>query len=51
MRFFESLNRIVQSEPCLERDKVMIDQLRSIGVEKGKPFQPDGDTTAALKSL
>ena len=50
MRFFESLNRIVQSEPWLERDKVMIDQLRSIGVEKGKPFQPDGDTTAALKS-
>lgn len=51
MRFFESLNRIVQSEPWLERNKVMIDQLRSIGVEKGKPFQPDGDTTAALNPL
>jgi hypothetical protein len=50
MRFFESLNCIVQSEPWLERDKVMTDQLRSIGVKKGKPFQPDGDTTAALKS-
>lgn len=50
MRFFESLNRMVQSEPWLERDKVMIDQLRSIGIEKGKPFQPDWNTAATLKS-
>jgi len=41
LRFFESLNRIVQVEPWLERDKVMIDQLKSIGIEKGKPFNPD----------
>jgi hypothetical protein len=39
--FFESLNRIVQSEPWIERDRVVIDQLRSIGIEKGKPFAPD----------
>jgi hypothetical protein len=32
---------MVQIEPWLERDKVMIDQLRSIGIEKGKPFNPD----------
>lgn len=50
MRFFESLNRMVQSEPWLERDKVMIDHLKSIGIEKGKPFEPDGNTTEALKS-
>ena len=39
--FFESLHRIVQSEPWLERDKAMIDQLKSIGIEKDKPFHPD----------
>jgi hypothetical protein len=41
MRFFESLNRIVQAEPWLERDKAMIDQLKSLGIEKGKLFDPD----------
>jgi hypothetical protein len=41
LRYFESLDRIVQAEPWLERDKAMIDQLKSIGIEKGKPFNPD----------
>jgi hypothetical protein len=40
LRFFESLHRIVQAEPWLERDKAMIHQLASIGIEKGKPFSP-----------
>ncbi len=31
---------IVQSEPWLARDRAMIDQLRTIGIEKGKPFAP-----------
>lgn len=48
IRFFESLDRIVQSEPWLTRDKAMIDQLKSIGIEKGKPFAPDAETTAIL---
>jgi hypothetical protein len=39
--FFTNLNRVVQSEPWLDRDRAMIDQLRSIGIEKGKPFAPD----------
>jgi hypothetical protein len=43
--FFESLNRIVQSEPWLDRDRVMIDQLKSLGIEKGKPFA----ATAAMR--
>ena len=43
-RFFESLNRIVQSEPWLMRDKAMIDTLKTIGVEKGKPFAPNDKT-------
>jgi hypothetical protein len=50
MRFFESLNRIVQSEPWLERDKAMIDQLATIGIEKGKRFSPDRKTQELLNS-
>ncbi|HEY6413080.1 MAG TPA: DUF1254 domain-containing protein [Edaphobacter sp.] len=49
-RFFQSLNRVVQIEPWIERDRVMIDQLKTIGIEKGKPFNPDAATTQTLKS-
>ena len=42
--FFTNLNRVVQSEPWLDRDRAMIDPLRSIGIEKGKPFAPDAAT-------
>jgi hypothetical protein len=41
LSFFQSLNRIVQDEPWIERDRAMIDQLRTIGIEKGKPFAPN----------
>ena len=47
-RFFQSLDRVVQIEPWLERDRVMIDELRSIGIEKGKPFNPNAATTQTL---
>jgi hypothetical protein len=46
--FFRSLNRVVQNEPWIERDRAMIDQLRTIGIEKGKAFAPDAATQAAL---
>ena len=46
--FFTSLDRVVQSEPWLPRDRAMIDMLRSLGIEKGKPFNPDAKTKAAL---
>jgi hypothetical protein len=48
VRFFESLNRIVQAEPWLERDKAMIDQLKTVGIERGKPFRPDAKTQQLL---
>jgi hypothetical protein len=48
LRFFQTLDRFVQREPWLERDKAMIDQLRSIGIEKGKPFNPDAKTQKVL---
>ena len=39
--FFEVLNQFVQREPWLQRDLVMIDQLKTIGIEKGKIFHAD----------
>lgn len=50
VRFFEKLHRFVQREPWIERDKAMIDALKSIGIEKGKPFAPDEDTKAILQA-
>ena len=37
VRFFEALDRFMQREPWLDRDRVMIDSLKTIGIEKGKP--------------
>jgi len=48
LRFFASLDRIVQREPWLTRDKAMIDHLATIGIEKGKPFAPDDNAKALL---
>lgn len=39
--FFEVLNQFVQREPWITRDIAMIDQLKTIGIEKGKIFQAD----------
>ena len=47
-RFFEALDRSVQREPWLERDKAMIDAIKSIGIEKGKPFNPDQSTQRVI---
>jgi hypothetical protein len=49
LRFFQSLDRFVQSEPWLERDKAMIDTLKSIGIEQGRPFNPDMKAQEMLK--
>lgn len=46
--FFVHLDRIVQSEPWLDRDRAMIDELRTLGIEKGRPFAPDDKTQPAL---
>ncbi len=39
--FFVNLDRVVQTEPWLDRDRAMIDQLKTIGIEKGKPYTPE----------
>jgi hypothetical protein len=48
--FFVSLNRMVQEEPVRERDLVAMGMLLSIGIEKGKEFNPDAATQSILKS-
>lgn len=48
LRFFQLLDHFVQREPWLERDKAMIDQLKSIGIEKGKAFSPDSKMQEVL---
>jgi hypothetical protein len=40
---------MVQAEAWLERDRVMIDQLASIGIERGKAFAPDARTQGLLE--
>src|SRR5579862_3147109 len=35
--FFNNLDHVIQSNPWIDRDRVMIDLLASIGIEKGKP--------------
>jgi len=50
LRFYELLNEFVQREPWLTRDMVMIDQLKSIGIEKGKAFAPDSRTKEILNA-
>ncbi len=46
--FFVHLDRIVQNEPWLDRDRAMIDQLKTLGIEKGKSFAPNGATKLTL---
>lgn len=40
MTYFEDLNDVIQREPVREQDKAMMALLASIGIEKGKPFEP-----------
>jgi hypothetical protein len=47
--FYDSLARIVGEEPALERDALAMNFLRSIGIERGRPFRPDAATRAVLR--
>jgi hypothetical protein len=48
-RFFDRLNRMVQEEPVLPRDRAAMGMLMSIGIEKGKDFKPDAATQNILR--
>jgi len=41
LAYWESLANIINKEPVIERDRVMMGMLKPVGIEKGKPFNPD----------
>ena len=49
LSFFENIAELLNAEPLIERDKVMGGMLASIGIEKGKPFAPEGKIKQALE--
>ncbi len=46
--FFEDLNDWLQGNPVRPQDKVMVNFLKDLGIEKGKPFEP---TEQQLKAM
>lgn len=50
VHFYELLNDFIQREPWLTRDLIMVDQLKTIGIEKGKSFAPDARTKEILSA-
>jgi hypothetical protein len=48
MTFFTDMNTIIQREPVLARDKVMMNMLAFLGIEKGKSFEPNEAKQALL---
>jgi hypothetical protein len=49
MAYWESVNEFVQREPVMERDRLILAQLRFLGIEKGKPFKPNRRQKAILE--
>jgi hypothetical protein len=39
--YWKYLSEVIQSEPVEARDRVMLGMLAPLGIEKGKPFNPD----------
>src|SRR5262245_19096811 len=48
-RHFQDMADIMTVEPVREQDKVMQGMLASIGIERGKPFNPDEKTKRVLQ--
>lgn len=48
-RHFADMHAVMSVEPGRAQDKVMIGMLRSLGIEKGKPFAPDEVTRKAMR--
>jgi hypothetical protein len=41
MKYWDQLAAMIQREPVEDRDRFFMTMLRPLGIEKGKPFQPD----------
>ncbi len=48
-RWFDDLYAIFSLENAKEQDKVMMGMLASLGIEKGKPYNPDAKTKKAMR--
>jgi hypothetical protein len=48
-RHFEDMHAIMSVEPVREHDKVIMGMIKSLGIEKGKPFNPDATTKRAMR--
>ncbi|MBB3699483.1 DUF1254 domain-containing protein [Flammeovirga yaeyamensis] len=48
-RIYEEINAVVQSEPTAAENPELLGTLAAIGIEKGKPFNPDPRMQAILK--
>lgn len=49
IEYWQRLHDIIQHEPVNERDRFFMAMLASLGIEKGKPFAPDGQQRKALE--
>jgi len=49
LTFFKDIAAVVNDEPAQAKDAAMLGLLASIGIEKGKPFDPTGETAAAFE--
>jgi hypothetical protein len=47
--FFQDMAATINEEPVLERDLALMGILSAIGIEKGKPFDPDARTQVILE--
>ena len=41
LAYWERLHAVIQRSPLPEREQVVLTALKPLGIEKGKPFQPD----------
>ena len=46
--FFQDINDIIQNNPVRPQDKAMVGLLKSLGIEKGKPFKPNEEQKRAM---
>ena len=44
MEYWRRLDEVIQREPIEERDRFFHAMLKPLGIEKGKPFNPDAIT-------
>ena len=44
LSFFKDIAAVVNDEPAQEKDAAILGLMASIGIEKGKPFNPSGET-------